>query len=75
MYIDKKGAIIKELQIEIDILKEKVWERECIINSKNSEIETLTKLINDKEEVIQRIINSRTFKIVDKIGRILRRKV
>ena len=42
MYIDKKGAIIKELQIEIDILKEKVWERDnhkCIFCHKNVPVE------------------------------------
>ena len=78
MDINEKEIIIKELQIEVEVLREKVsslLEKEHIIKEKDIKINELIQSNRDKEKVIDQIVNSRTFKIVDSINKFFRRKV
>ncbi len=78
MDINEKEIIIKELQIEVEVLSEKVsslLEKEHIIKEKDIKINELIQSNRDKEKVIDQIVNSRTFKIVDSINKFFRRKV
>lgn len=72
MALKKENVIIEELEIENDILKEKLSkliEKNIQYNNENT---LLREDVKAKENVINTILNSKTFRYADKIGRFLK---
>lgn len=72
MTLKKESVIIEELEIENDILKERLNELNEKNKQYNNEITLLRKDVKNKEDVINTILNSKTFRYADKIGKFLK---
>lgn len=72
MALKKENVIIEELEIENDILKEKLSELMKKNIQYNNENTLLREDVKNKENVINTILNSKTFRYADKIGKFLK---
>mgnify|MGYP004492918355 FL=1 len=74
MALSKENVLLEELEIENNILKEKINEIKMKNENFSYEINILKNDIENKENVINTILNSRTFRYADKIGKFLKGK-
>lgn len=74
MKINKNQILMEELVLENDILRNNISRFKDNITVLNRKILLQEENINNKERVIQDILNSKTFRIADKIGKFFRGK-